>query len=80
MILAATGYSETAFLDDTADDEQSLPLSREKKTGVDASNIHSIVHLPQTHDRALAWRLASLDENAWAVGWDRAGLTRMVLH
>ena len=30
MVLAATGYSETAFLDDAADDEQSLPLSREK--------------------------------------------------
>ncbi|KAM5535300.1 hypothetical protein V8D89_010985 [Ganoderma adspersum] len=30
MVLAATGYSETAFLDNATDDEQGVPLSREK--------------------------------------------------
>ena len=30
ILLAATGYSETAILDDAADDEQGVPLSREK--------------------------------------------------
>ena len=30
MVLVATGYSETAFLETTGDDEQGVPLSREK--------------------------------------------------
>ena len=30
IVLAATGYSETAFLETSGDDEQGVPLSREK--------------------------------------------------